>query len=611
MNRQFNITAGWFCGQQRALRLLLLAFCLVAVFPLFAQSEDTEDLTYAEVSGLNTGANLHIREAPQIDSLSLLRVPGGTLLELLGMNQARDWAYIYYAGEDDGVLRGWASVAYLRFTVGERQTSLGQLESAGLIITVADSIRGGFAPMDAPTVDDENAMGMSESDDRFYAEVTNLNPGVNLHIRRYPDSQAESFALVANETLFSLIGLNPNDDWAFIQHTLADGKQIRGWVNLDYLRFRHQGQFISLDQLQNRGQDLTISAETAGLFLNESGAPLYANDSTLYAEVAGLDEAANLHLRITPQESSQSMALLPNGTVLLLKGLREEGDWAFVEWEQEDGSSISGWVSTNFLQYRLRGTVYTTQLLLAAGHAPQIAADLSGYYKNTAGVIIVNHDDNVYAEITGLDEGANLHIRIAPNRNSESLFLLSVGTILEMIGVNESEDWAFVRYKGSDASAAVEGWASTDYLRFHYREGHFSVGTLLNLGRINTVDDSRRGINHGLAKPTDTTDRQVYAEITGLNSSANLHLRMAPNSRSESLSLIPAGSQLLLEGLHSNGLWAYVQYDAGEEQRFSGWVNTPYLSYRYRGQRQSANYLLERGHTNEVSDTRRGVRGNK
>ena len=574
---------------------------LATVAPLSAQDEPA--IIIAEITNLNVGANLHIRSAPQADSISLRLAPGGTELELLGMNEARDWAYIHFADEEGVELRGWVSADYINFRSGGRYYSLAQLESADQIITVADNIRGSIISESDPGTTSPG--GGETQDDNFYADVVNLNPGANLHIRRDPNAQAESLALVPNGTAFLLSGLQPDNEWVLVRHIQPDGNQVSGWVSADYVSYRYRGRYYSYTQLLASGRIGEVSANTRGGYLDASGQPLYGADNTLYTEVAGLDANTNLHLRRAPDSTSESLLLAPNGASFALLGFAEDGEWAFVQWPQPDGSSFSGWVSSTFLLFRQRGLFFTVEQLIDADLAEIIEESIIGFYTNPDGNIENLRDDGVYAVVAGLDSGVSLHIRIAPDANSESLLLVPNDTALELVGLNKESEWVYVSYSEAATGGTVEGWVSALYVSLRFRGGILSAETLLNLGRIVVVDDELRGFTTGASSLPSTIDSTVYADIVGLNAGANLHIRIAPDVSSESLMLVPGGTSLALEGLNSSNTWAYIHHEM-QSGTVSGWVSTTYLDYHYRGQQYSAGRLLRAGYIRSVPDSERG-----
>ena len=580
--------------------LIGLILCFSAIAPTMAQ--EAEIIT-AEVANLNADINLHIRSAPNPDSISLRLVPNGTELEFLGMNETRDWAFIHYTDEIGAELRGWVSADYINYRIEDRYFSFTQLEEANRIITIAENIQGDVIEEGGIAV--STPEGDPVEDDNFYADVVNLNPDANLHIRRDPDAQAESLALVPSGTALLLSGLQSENDWALVRYVQPDDTQVLGWVSADYVSYRYQGRYYSHTQLLTSGRVSEVTAETRGGHLDAEGQVIDTVDDTLYTQVVGLDEGARLHLRRLPDSSSESLILAGNGASFNLLGFSENGEWAFVEWPQEDGSSYRGWVSSTYLIFLHRSLNYTVQQLIDAGLASAVDDGIFGFYTDPEGNPEDVFDETVYAVIGGLDPGVNLHIRIAPDANSESLHLLPNGTTLQLIGMNEAGEWSFVRYTDTASGGFIEGWVSALYLSYRFRGGILNAEALLNLGRITTIDEERRGTAEGDTSISPSVDNRVYADIVGLNPDTNLHIRIAPDASSESLMLIPGGTTLAVEGINSSNTWAFIRYEM-QRGSLSGWASTTYLDYHYRGRPYTSEGLLEANYIRTVPDSERG-----
>ena len=165
----------------------------------------------------------------------------------------------------------------------------------------------------------------------------------------------------------------------FVRLIQPDGNQVSGWVSANYVSYRYRGRYYSPTQLLASGRIGEISANTRGEYLDASGQPINDVDNTLYTEVAGLEETANLHLRRAPDSSSESLILAPNGASFTLLGFAEDGEWAFVQWPQSDGSSFSGWVSSTFLLFHQRGLFFTIEQLIDADLAEIIEESTTGF----------------------------------------------------------------------------------------------------------------------------------------------------------------------------------------------------------------------------------------
>src|SRR5690606_31787945 len=142
----------------------------------------------------------------------------------------------------------------------------------------------------------------------------------------------------------------------------------------------------------------------------------------------------------------------------------------------------------------------------------------------------------------------------------ESLALIPAGTEMELLGVNEARDWAYVQYQAPQST--VTGWMSTLYTTFQRNGLSVSFERLQELNALNIISDEQRGsvVTTGQATASVATDlRNVVAgEVVGLNADANLHLRRLPSEQGESLTLLPNGTVFVVNGRSTDDLWLQV-----------------------------------------------------
>lgn len=325
-----------------------------------------------------------------------------------------------------------------------------------------------------------------------------------------------------------------------------------------------------------------------------------------------LDPGANLQLRQYPSRDAFSLGLAPSGTVLLVNGrqgeavfnipgvpsptpdplitptpdpveLLEEGQdlvpadtWLNIIYITPDGGQITAWVNAAFLDVRdARGNRQRLADL------PTIPENRAGESRNTAITPPPVARDFVIATVFNLAQGANLQIRRTPNTGGESLALISNGTTAELLGVNEARDWAFIRYNPPEGGE-ITGWASTIFLQYSFRNQPQTLDELFERERTVIIPDDRRGaIGAGTSAPVaptrDPLRNVVVAEIV-LDPGANLHLRRNPNPNSESLALMPAGTQLLVQGRTDTSEWVQVEFEGQ-----TGWTSSRYLVLTFNG----------------------------
>ncbi len=316
---------------------------------------------------VNRGVNLHLRQYPHIDSLSLGLAPDDTTLMVLGrrglteyygeepadepvdlsdfdsdpveelepwqdLEPAETWLFVTYNTPDGGTIDAWVNALFLQVSDedGEPQR-LADLEM----------MRQNQAGLSRAT-----SIGPPQPLERVGAYAFNLNAGVNLNIRMANDISSENLGQVANGDPLRLIGLDEADEWAFIEHAATDNVVISGWVSTEYLQILLDGRPISLGALREIDASLiSLVSDSARGGINLAGdaeaPPAPTKDPFLGAVVATVDlnPDANLHLRIRPNATTQSLDLIPSRTSLIVDGVTESGEWYKVSYE-----GVTGWI---------------------------------------------------------------------------------------------------------------------------------------------------------------------------------------------------------------------------------------------------------------------------
>ena len=185
-----------------------------------------EDRVVARVFNLDTGVNLNIRRTPATGGEVLERVPNGTLMEFLGLKESGDWVFVRYSPAGGGSVTGWVNATYVEFMYNDRLITLEELEARELLVITLDDergeVRGDVGAVVLPTVDPLR--------DAIVAEVT-IDPGANLHLRRNPNSNAESLSLIPSGTLLIVGGRTGEGDWLQVEF-----EGVQGWVSSAYVR---------------------------------------------------------------------------------------------------------------------------------------------------------------------------------------------------------------------------------------------------------------------------------------------------------------------------------------------------------------------------------------
>ena len=223
------------------------------------------------------------------------------------------------------------------------------------------------------------------------------DPGVNVHLRQFPSSAALSLALLPSGTDVTVLGrpgaptfppdltatptgtpfvdpatlltdpksdLDPAETWLFVQLVAPDGGTVTGWIN---------ALFLTTPQLNGRPVRLAdlplVPANTAGEYNSSfvpTPVPTQPFENQVVATIDQLNPGSNLHLRRNPTQDSESLALIPAGTQLVVEGVNDTG-----EWYQVTFNGTTGWISNTYVSLTLNGRPYdAAQLQVLATPTP-------------------------------------------------------------------------------------------------------------------------------------------------------------------------------------------------------------------------------------------------
>jgi uncharacterized protein YgiM (DUF1202 family) len=216
--------------------------------------------------------------------------------------------------------------------------------------------------------------------------------GGNLILRAQPSTSAQQLALIPNGT--SLIITEFNGDWG---KTTYNGQT--GWVNMGWVTY------VSGDT-DNQNQGYALGKYTVVL------------------------TSGNLRLREQPSTSADTIALIPNGTTLIITELLNG-------WGKTTYDGKTGWVSMAYLAY-------------LGADSDSSNNDVTS---DTNSDII--HGD-VYVIYVVTNEGAETSIYEEPSTESAILGSIPNGESLLVSLVDG--DWAYVTYKN------ITGWVKMDQL---------------------------------------------------------------------------------------------------------------------------------------------------
>jgi hypothetical protein len=345
---------------------------------------------------LDPGANLQLRQFPDVDSRSLGLVPSGAVVEILGREGAPvqiegifsqeiqdqidnyvDPAEDLPTDEDLDPNNTWVQVSYTTPDAGEIEA---WVLSQFLDINAPDGRPQRLANLPTiPSNDFGEAVNTEvtpppPAEDIVTAQVFNLNPGVNLQIRRTANRDGESLGLVPNGTILEFIGygIDPNElpeistadtaEWMFIRYTPAEGGEVTGWVSTIYVQLYYRGERIDSEELDARNLLLFEDNTTRGELGTGAVAPPRPTVDPLRDQVVAtvsIDSGANLQFRIRPDATSESLGLIPSDTQLIVSARTADSTWLLVEFEGQDG-----WVASNFVRLSFNGRAYDIEDLL-------------------------------------------------------------------------------------------------------------------------------------------------------------------------------------------------------------------------------------------------------
>ncbi|MFN8375243.1 MAG: DUF4397 domain-containing protein [Anaerolineae bacterium] len=211
---------------------------------------DTQDRVTVVVIGINPGANLNLRRTADTAGEVLAPIPSGTVLEFLGVNQARTWVFVRYISLDGINYTGWVNLSFTQINLNDQPTTFDVLQARSLLVITPDDTRGtaeaGAPPVVAATRDPLRNV--------VVAEVTGVNPGANLNLRRTPNSQGEVLAPIPAGSLLVVLGRTEDTTWVEVSY---EGQN--GWVASQYVTLTFNGALVDINTLQVTSLRLTAT----------------------------------------------------------------------------------------------------------------------------------------------------------------------------------------------------------------------------------------------------------------------------------------------------------------------------------------------------------------
>ncbi|MBI5931271.1 MAG: DUF4397 domain-containing protein [Chloroflexi bacterium] len=372
-----------------------------AVTPPPVVSAPPTTQAFTAVVNLDSGVNLQCREYPTSAAFSLGLVPNGSTMLLQGFAGAIDpvdgqpntplepgafenpelaqdfneiWLNADWAAPQGGTIRCWVRADFLQITYkGRNINDVGkffELVDLGEIDAVPANYPGG-------AVDDSAiVVPPSQSAPEYPTATVNVNPGVNLQLRRTPSIQAESLALIPGGSDVSVlsrteitpgtdIGAPQSPDWYFVQYATPDGSAlITGWISGDFVILTFRGRAITAEDVPLADEPLPTGEVLAG-----SGSPAIAVPTE--APIVGLvtvGTGGNLNLRDRPSTDGLVVTPIPSGSNVIILGRNGDGTWLNVRYEIAGQGSSTGWVATEFVTVTRSGSAFPiNNLLITSG----------------------------------------------------------------------------------------------------------------------------------------------------------------------------------------------------------------------------------------------------
>ncbi|MDX1991559.1 MAG: DUF4397 domain-containing protein [bacterium] len=322
-----------------------------------------------------------------------------------------------------------------------------------------------------------------------------LDPGANLQLRQYPNSDALSLGLAPSGSTLLVNGregapvdptgaeiplpsgelfqdpallleseqtdLVPGETWLNVTFNTADGGAITAWVNAQYVDVRApNGGDQRLAELP------TIPGNQPGEAVNTAVAPPPVQEDRVVVVVTGLEATVNLNIRRVPDPNAEVLARVPNGTELEFNGLGASRNWVFVRYTADTGSIVTGWVNIGFVEFRFRdqriepGDLEVRGLLLTADEATErgeITQGTGQAVQPTADVLA-----DVFVAEPLVNANANLNLRRNPTDQAEVLARIPAGSRVVITGRTADSLWLQGIFDDQT------GWVAASFVRLTF-----------------------------------------------------------------------------------------------------------------------------------------------
>jgi hypothetical protein len=201
------------------------------------------------------GTNAQLRRTPSVSGESLALVPSGGIVFILGKTEvpvtgevgqpkSPVWFNVQFDVEGSSII-GWMSADFLVLTTRYNGKPVDVKDVPVITDIQPGSIRG-----NATQVQPGAGPGIT-------AVVTNILAGANLQLRRLPDTNAESLALIPSGSEVEVLGRNGAGTWLEIKFN-----NITGWANANFLNVTRNGRIYPIKDLKVTNGDIDTFGTT-------------------------------------------------------------------------------------------------------------------------------------------------------------------------------------------------------------------------------------------------------------------------------------------------------------------------------------------------------------
>ena len=349
------------------------------------------------VVNLDAGVNLQCREYPTSLAFSLSLVPNNTQVVVRGWAGPPDledgqpvtpveegsfetpreeiedfeevWVNVDWTEAQGGTLRCWTRADLLLMNFRNRGLftpeslfELGDLEIYPAIVQeIPYNYPGGGVDPNAvispPTPARNDPIG-----------TVNVDAGVSLHLRRIPDANGESLALMPNGSAMFVLGRTTTTvnteigqpavpDWLYVEFTDAGGTTTTGWVSAQYLVLTQFGRLIGVENIELVDEILPgeVLVEGSALPPASNTGGTGANPTEYQGQVVFINIGANLNMREIPTADALVLAAIPANSQLGVLGRNGDGSWLEVRFEVAGEGVFIGWASSQYIEVTRNG----------------------------------------------------------------------------------------------------------------------------------------------------------------------------------------------------------------------------------------------------------------